>query len=139
MHVILPVIVISILAASHNIDTNLNTILASLTSKYGEWKTIMAEEDLRRGAGVVSGGGGPNTLPGWLSGIGVCSACKLHWDAEVTFIGLDIIGVRGVVSPPLGAGIPLFVVPCALQEGLRTRGGDLRAMGHIFLLWRFLL
>lgn len=66
----------------------------------------MADEDLRRGAGVVSGGGGPNSLPGWLSGIGVCSACKLHSDAEVTFLGLEILGVRGVVSPPSEQAFP---------------------------------
>lgn len=75
----------------------------------------MADRDLRRGAGVVSGGGGPNSLPGWLSGIGVCSASKHSSNADVLCPGAEMRGVRGVVSPPLGAGIPLFLVPCALQ------------------------
>ena len=63
----------------------------------------------RRGAGVVSGGGGPNALPASLAGMGVCSVRSTNSNAEATFIDLETLGVRGVVSP---ASVPTFPWPC---------------------------
>ena len=68
--------------------------------KHGEWKGILGDQDSRKGAGVVSGGGGPNSLPASLSGMGVCSVNKSISVAVATFRDLEILGVRGVVPPP---------------------------------------
>jgi hypothetical protein len=115
---------ISILADSQDKDTNMNTILVSPTSGYGFRKTIMADRDLRRGAGVVSGGGGPNSLPGWLSGIGVCSASKHSSNADVLCPGAEMRGVRGVVSPPRSRHSPVPGSLCASIGSLNAWRGS---------------
>ena len=92
----------------------------------------MAYEDSRKGVGVVSGGGGPNSLPASLSGIGVCSVSTSNSLAVATLLDLEILGVRGVVSPPpRRRHSPVLESSCASRRSLNAWLGSACNGAHL--------
>ena len=80
--------------------------------------------DLRWGVGVVTGGGGPNSLPGSSSGMGVCCGrtFKEHFACEA-FFDVDIRGVFGVDSPPSAAAHVCSVFLRRFEPPFASAGG----------------
>lgn len=80
--------------------------------------------DLRWGVGVVQGGGGPNSLPGSSTGMGVCCGRSFKQDfACATFFDVDIRGVFGVGSPPSAAAFVCSVFLWRFEPPFASAGG----------------
>lgn len=92
-----------------------------------------ADEVLRRGVGVVSAGGGPNSLSGPICGMGVCgvrTSCA-HF-AMASILDVDRQGVFGVATPPCAAALhcPGFLM--RFQAFRVAVGGGTCVQGSMF-------